>query len=404
MGQLETFINPFRAGSGQPPPYLAGRLDEQEELLRFLRQATVTENLILTGVSGAGKTVLLDSMKPYAQAEGWLWAGTDLSRLAGVAEEKLAERLIAALSIATRAIQVNIYMQESIGIPAERIEPGLQLGHDRLMAEYRATPGMPADKLKAALRFFAPYFGRTGRRGMLFAIDEAQNLSAHGALGQASMALLLDTFQSLQGQNIPFQLVLAGLPSLLPQLTEARKNAQEMFRVVALKPLSEQESRDAVMKPLANAPPPSPFSDAAAASIVKHAGGIPYFLQFMAREAFDLWNQRLSRDERLHIPAEEIVRKLDHEFFAPRWAGVTGRQRELLEVIAGLATAEAEFTIQDILAKSQAAPSEPFGRSHVNQLLTSLTHQGLVYKDRHGKYRFAAPMMAGFIRRRMGRG
>jgi DNA-binding IclR family transcriptional regulator len=73
----------------------------------------------------------------------------------------------------------------------------------------------------------------------------------------------------------------------------------------------------------------------------------------------------------------------------------------LLEVVARLDSAESEFTIQDILAKAQETLPEPFGRSHVNQLLTALTHQGLVYKDRHGRYRFAVPMMAGFVRRRM---
>jgi type II secretory pathway predicted ATPase ExeA len=290
MEQLETFINPFRPGSGQQPPYLAGRQDEQEELLRFLKQAAITDNVILIGVSGAGKTVLLDSIKPYAQAEGWLWVATDLTGLAGVAEEELAERLIAALSVTSRMIEITADMQESTGIPREQIDPRLQLSHDRLMAVYRETPGPTAGKLTAALKFLAPYFGRTGRRGILFAIDEAQNLSAHGANDLASIALLLAVFQEIQNENIPFQLVLAGLPSLWPQVTEARETAQQMFRTVTLKPLSEQESRAAVTIPLSNAPPPSPFSDAVVASIVQHAGGIPLFLQFFAREAFDLWN------------------------------------------------------------------------------------------------------------------
>jgi hypothetical protein len=68
-------------------------------------------------------------------------------------------------------------------------------------------------------------------------------------------------------------------------------------------------------------------------------------------------------------------------------------------VIASLETANDEFTVQEILAKTEEISEKPFGRSHVNQLLTSLIGAGLVYRDRHGKYLFAVPLLADFIRR-----
>jgi hypothetical protein len=78
------FNNPFRPGAGQLPPYLAGRLDEQNDVLKILNEKPVLSNVIITGLRGVGKTVLLETLKPLAINNGWLWAGTDLSETASV--------------------------------------------------------------------------------------------------------------------------------------------------------------------------------------------------------------------------------------------------------------------------------------------------------------------------------
>src|SRR4051812_18972251 len=96
-----TFQNPFRPGAGHPPPYLAGREKEKDECSRLLSQSTVVQNLILTGLRGVGKTVLLETFKPLAIQGGWLWAGTDLSESVSVSEEKIALRLLTDLSVIT---------------------------------------------------------------------------------------------------------------------------------------------------------------------------------------------------------------------------------------------------------------------------------------------------------------
>ena len=72
-------INPFRPGNGQRPLYLAGRTYEHDQFTRMVRENTVAQNAILTGLRGTGKTVLLEELKPIAQAQNWLWAGNDLS-------------------------------------------------------------------------------------------------------------------------------------------------------------------------------------------------------------------------------------------------------------------------------------------------------------------------------------
>ena len=96
---------------------------------------------------------------------------------------------------------------------------------------------------------------------------------------------------------------------------------------------------------------------------------------------------------------EEIIMKLDKDFFSGRWAKATDRQRELLAVIASLSNCQEEFTVQEVVAESKKHLSNAFSSSHANQMLASLTNAGLIYKNRHGKYSFAVPLMDRFILR-----
>ncbi len=108
------FENPFRPGAGQMPPYLAGRTAEIDAFKRLLRQTTVLENTILTGLRGVGKTVLLESLRPEALNAGWLWVGADWSESASVSEETLATRILADIALVTSPLVVKESKQYSI--------------------------------------------------------------------------------------------------------------------------------------------------------------------------------------------------------------------------------------------------------------------------------------------------
>jgi hypothetical protein len=380
---------------------LAGRAQEQAEFRKLLKQSTILENLVLTGLRGVGKTVLLEHLKPIAIQEGWLWVGTDLSEAASISEASLADRLLTDLSVVTRAIQIGEMEGRAPGFGAKATNEPLMLTYERLLAIYAATPGLTSDKLKAVLLTIAPIVKATGKKGVIFAYDEAQNLSDHAGRDQFPLSLLLEVFQSIQRQDIPFMLALVGLPTLFPKLVEARTYAERMFRVVFLKKLSHDETRDAITKPIAASNCPVKFNEPEINLVYTHSGGYPYFIQFMCREIYDSFLQRMEQGISPTVPFDEIIRKLDNDFFAGRWARVTDRQQQLLFVIASLENAEREFTIQEITTLSNKLLEKPFSRSHVSQMVTSLISAGLVYKDRHGKYLFAVPLMGDFIRRAM---
>lgn len=394
------FQNPFRPGAGHPPPYLAGREDEKAEFAKCLTQNPVMTNMVLTGLRGVGKTVLLETFKPIAVQAGWLWAGTDLSESASVSEENISIRLIADLAPLVSGVVVQEVEKRRLGFQAEVEKVPVYLNFDLLKRVYDSTPGLSADKLKAVLELVWDCLSVTPCKGVVLAYDEAQNLGDQAERNQYPLSLLLDVFQSIQKKGLPFLLVLTGLPTLFPKLVGARTFAERMFHVVTLGRLNEKECHDAITIPVKAKNCPVTISDPAIQAITRSSGGYPYFVQFLCREIFDSYlQQKASGVPDPVVTVEQVVRKLDTDFFAGRWNRVTDRQRELLTIVAMLEHCDDEFAVSEIVVKSKASGMKPFSASHVNQMLSALSESGLVYKNRYGKYAFAVPLLGDFIRR-----
>ena len=357
------------------PPYLAGREAEYAEFDRLLTQEEILENLVVTGLRGVGKTVLLETFKPRAVDAGWLWASADLSESASISETALAQRLLADLALVSSS------------------------SYEELVDLYNGTPGLIADKIKAALEFAWTHLEAQGQHRVIFAYDEAQNLSDHAAKEQFPLSVLLDVFQSIQKKGIPFMLVLAGLPTLFPKLVDARTYAERMFRVMTLSKLKREESREAILKPIEAAGCPVTLTPESVEIIAYESAGYPYFIQFICREVYDVFIRQHADDEQKSVPIEAIQHKLDADFFAGRWAKITDRQRELLWVVAQLDQADEEFTIQELTEVAKDLLVKAFSSSHANQMLASLMERGMIYKNRLGRYSFAVPLLGRFISR-----
>lgn len=398
---MAAFENPFRPGAGHPPPHLAGREAERDEFRRLLGQHTILENLVLTGLRGIGKTVLLDLFKQDAIQHGWRWVGADLSESASASEERVAVRLCADLSLITGDVVVRKKVSRGIGFVAHGTRSEQLLDYDLLAGIYRRTPGLAVDKLKAVLETtWAELSTVDGApRGVIFGYDEAQNLSDRSGAGEFPLSLLLDAFQGVQRKGLPLMLALAGLPTLFPNLVEARTFSERMFRVLFLGRLSHEESVHAVQKPIADERCPVRLSRQSVDAICEASRGYPYFIQFICREVYDAHLQQTERGRDVALSLAPIVQKLDADFFAGRWADATDRQRELLWVVAQLERCDEEFTVRQIVEKSRAGRSKPFSASHVTQMLAAMSGKGLVFKNRHGRYSFAVPLLGRFIRR-----
>ena len=398
MRQAE-FKNPYRPGAGHMPPHLAGREEAFAEFVRLLSQDVILENMVLTGLRGVGKTVLLDAFKPWAIERGWLWVGTDLSQTASLTEANLANRLMTDLSVVTSSYAMPASAKIGFDVGSDKSQDRVPLGYEELCDLYERTPGLESDKLKAVLEYAAAILAEHERGRVVFAYDEAQNLSDYPPRDRFPLSMLLDVFQSLQKKGIQFMLALTGLPTLMPKLVDARTFAERMFRVVTLDRLNDDHSREAITKPLDVAECPVRFTERSIEIVIEKAGGYPYFIQFFCREVFDAFIQQISNDHQAPIAVGSIQRKLDIGFFSGRWARATDRQQQLLWVIANLENADGEFTISELLGKAKVLLEKGFSASHAGQMLSTLANRGLIYKNRFGKYALAVPLMAQFIRR-----
>lgn len=396
---MEAFPNPFRPGAGQKPPYLAGRVTEQGEFIKLLKQAPVLQNLIITGLRGVGKTSLLDSLQPIAVNSGWLWAGTDLSESASLSERNLSIRIITDISSITSPFSVTEIYDKPIGFGENKEKVEITANYQYLMHIYSNTPGLEADKLKAVLESVWNII-KNKFKGIVLAYDEAQILKDQSADRQYPLSLLLEVIQYLQRKQFPYILVLTGLPTLFPNLVDTRTYAERMFHVLKLNKLKAKESREAITKPTLVDTCPVQFGENAVTEIIRYSGGYPYFIQFLCKESFDSYILQLGLG--IKYPAvmlDDIIRKLDTDFYAGRWAKITDGQRALMMLISYLPNADTEFTVQEIVEKSKKMSPRPMSGSSITQHLNKLAEGGLVYKLRHGKYSFAVPMLLGFLER-----
>jgi len=264
---------------------------------------------------------------------------------------------------------------------------------------YQITPGLESEKLKRVLELIWNVV-KDKVRGIVLAYDEAHVLKDKATDKEYPLSLLLEIIQYLQKKDIPYLLVLTGIPTLFPNLVEARTYAERMFQIITLDRLTEEETKEAIQKPIEVKNCPVSFSEHGINEIVNFSSGYPYFIQFICKETFDSILQQIKVGvENPNVVVVEIVRKLDSDFYSGRWSRVSDRQQDLLRVIAKLPNASDEFTVREISSLSEKMLPNPFKPAYINNIIIRLIEFGLIYKNKRGKYSFAVPLLADFINR-----
>ena len=345
--------------------------------------------------------MLLEELKPIAQSNGWLWTGNDLSESASLTEAKIAQRLVVDLSALLSPIIVQRQEKPPVGFAGKTETHERPLEFNDLWKIYESTHGLVDDKLKAVFASVQNILDKTSFKGVIFAYDEAQNLSDHASSKEYPLSLLLDVLSYFQRKpsNKKFMLVLTGLPTLFPKLNEARTFTERMFHTMHLQRLDDVAAREAITKPIELTKSTMTFSEDTIKSIIEMSNGYPYFIQFVCKEVFDAWIGKITVGQAASVPMKDILDKLDLDFFAPRWARATDRQQDFMRVVAGLPNADDEFSVQDIVAASRAILKRGFTPSHATQILQALGEKGLVYRHRRAGYCFAVPLLSKFIHR-----
>ncbi|MEO1694148.1 MAG: AAA family ATPase [Pseudomonadota bacterium] len=396
--------NPYRPGAGHTPPYLAGRDSEQTLFRSCLGGEFLSDNLVVTGLRGVGKTVLVERFAAIAAEERWLWVGNDLSESSSLTEERLAVRLLTDLS---EALGINAAQNNSdaIGFVPRRADHHSSLTFDALKGHYESVPGLPSDKLKAVLNRAGTMVRDAGFRGVIFAYDEAQCLADHADRNEFPLSMLVETFQALQKREGTSEtmLLLSGLPTLFDELTAARTYTERMFRVMSLERLSRRDTLEAVLRPLTEVIDVMRPSRDLVEKTTDLTGGYPYLIQFFGKELIDAMVAHGGALDLNAFPSTEAMERLDSGLFAARWSRTTDKQRDFLRVIAEMDPNEdcAEFSAAEISDASAGLTAKTFSNAYATQMLHALTERGIVYRTRHGRFAFTLPMSARMILRRV---
>ena len=374
--------NPYAPGAGTPPPALVGR-DAELETARLALARTLTrrsaQHLLLHGLRGVGKTVLLRAVSSLAEHDGYhvLQVEGDPHGDAVGGLVRQSRRILADAQPTPkvrRALQILKSVSVSLGI-AE-----VSVGLEEPMVAGRA--GAVAEDLPELLVALAVAVADDGA-GVAIVVDEAQVLPLE------QLAAVLGALHAAGQRQLPLWGALAGLPNLLGRAAKAKTYAERMFTVAELGPLGRSPAIAAVREPAADLG--VSFSGPALDAIVVASAGYPYFLQTWA---YHTWN--VARDEPISKKdvaraSPAVKRALDGGFFAARVARVPESERRYLRVLAALGPGP----------HPSRAVAEGLGSTTpgVGALRDRLITDGVIYSPAYGQVAFALPLLDDYMRR-----
>lgn len=389
---MDPVRNPFAPGAGTPPPELAGR-DELRETVRVaverVRLGLPTKSILMVGLRGVGKTVLLDRMRDDAEASGIQTVRIEapesrslpamlapqlrqaLLRLSRNAKAKeLAQRALKGLAGFARALKVK-YQDIEVGLDFDP-EPGLadngDLEHD--LQALLEVVGAAAKRADTALVMF---------------IDELQYVE------EDQLAALITALHRTAQRRMPVVMVGAGLPQLRGQMGRAKSYAERLFDFPEIGPLPEAAARTAIAKP-ANDQGVEVREDALK-RIVQETRGYPYFLQEWGKHAWDA--AAASPITRKHVEAASraAVAALDESFFRVRFDRLTPAEKRYLRAMAELGPGP--HRSGDIAEQLDRKVTS------LGPIRNQLIAKGMIWSPNHGDTAFTVPLFDEFMHRIM---
>jgi hypothetical protein len=381
--------NPYTPNAGARPPALVGRQEELEAfevlLARLLRGHT-EQSMLITGLRGVGKTVLLTKFEDLAREGGWTTVEAEITKGSDFGDRiaNLVRRALLQLSPRARwkkrtkrAAAVLRSFQVTL-----RPDGGVTAGFDLEPAEGLADSG----RLDEDLTDVFVALGEAAEEhdsGVVFLLDEVQFLSA--AEFEALIAAIHKTVQ----RQLPITLVGAGLPQLPRLAGEAKSYAERLFKFPRIGRLSDEQARAALVEPAARLG--VRFDRRALDAAVAYAEGYPYFLQEYGNT---LWNQ-VDRSPvtaaDVSVAQAAVEAKLDGGFFQVRIERTSELEQRYLRAMAELGSDPQ--TAKDVAAllgrtSEQMAPTR-----------SRLIDKGLLYTPGRGLAAFTVPQFDRFMRR-----
>lgn len=385
------YRNPYAAGSDESPKYLAGRDDILEAAslqIKALAANYQHRSIVLYGLRGVGKTVLLNSIESIAEGEGVLVRHIEV-------EEK--KGLIAPLASACCSLSSSLNKIELVKSKLEQIrnlftfltlsvdagDGSLSLGfnEDALGASLASSRHLSGDftDILVVLGKYAQAAGAS----ILIGIDELQYA------GKEELEALACALHRVTQLGLPVMFCCAGLSKLLKMLGEAKTYSERQFNFVKVDSLPRDKAVEAIVRPAQKLD--VSYSDEAVDAIIDYTEGYPYFIQELCST---IW---MSSDGRC-VSLETVLEctsltdiRLDEGFFSVRYDRCTPRQKEFL--IAMVRCGELPCTLANV--------AHYMGRdvSSIGPLRAQLISRGLIYSAARGEVDFTVPQFDRYLRR-----
>jgi hypothetical protein len=389
---MDPIRNPYAPGAGTPPPELAGR-DDLRETVRIALERTrlrrPAKSVLMVGLRGVGKTVLLDQLRKDAEATGihaMRIEAPESRSLPAILAPQLREALLhlsldeKARDMSRRALRGLAGFVKALKIKYNDIEVGL---------DYEPEPGL-ADNgdlehdLQALLEVAGEAAAHSGTVLAMF-VDEMQYVA------EPELAALITALHRSAQQQLPVMLVGAGLPQLPGQFGQAKSYAERLFEFVTISPLSPEDSKLALVLPARREG--VEYTDEALDAIVAKTQGYPYFLQEWGTRCWDVATDSPITLADVTKATTLVVATLDDSFFRVRFDRLTPSEKRYLRAMAELGPGP--HRSGDIATCFNADVTS------LAPTRSSLIGKGMVWSPNHGDTAFTVPMFDEFMKRVM---
>jgi hypothetical protein len=394
---MDVNLNPFNPGAGVRPPVLAGRTDVLEQAtvaLASSKHGHLAKSLLLTGLRGVGKTVLLNEINKQAEQQDYLTAMFEAQE-----NGNLRQTLILSIRPILLALDSSRQTDETVkrGLRVLRSfmdstgSAGISIGIEPEAGQ--ADSGVLETDV-ADLLLATGHAAQAAKRPVALLIDELQCLS------QEEIAALICAFHAVNQAGLPFILFGAGLLQLAGLAGEAKICSEGMFSLQQLGNLSENDARIAIQQPIEDAG--AYFHDDAIAQIVAITRGYPYFLQEWGYHAWNLCGDDTVKAYDVTRATEAAIKQLDKSFFRVRLDRLIPEERDYLRALADLG-AEPQTTadIAKALERKPASSTKSLelkpGR--ITSVRESLVKKGMIYSPAPEMTAFTTPLFDEFMRR-----
>lgn len=389
---MDKVRNPFNPGAGSQPPLLVGRDAQIEAMTVAVRRLAIgrfERSMMLKGLRGVGKTVLLNEFGRIAKRDGWIHAHLEATEDVRIANAiaALSRRVLLELSVGARARDRAAH---ALGVLRSFIKVHIPLGGDAgsLVIDFEPRPGeADSGELDGDLSGVFTAVGETAQAastGVFLTIDEIQYL------GKAELSALIIGLHRVSQLSLPLLVAGAGLPSLPGLAGEARSYAERLFRYVDIDSLGISDATAALTLPAETEG--AGWSSEAVAEVIRLTKGYPYFLQEFGKQAWNLASGPIITLEDVEAATRLAVDDLDQGFFRARIDKTTDAERDYLRAMAALG-GPGPYKSGDV--------SRHLGRktTQTGPTRDSLIKRGLCYAPRHGELAFTVPMFDEFVRR-----